>query len=369
MRIAVAGGVTGGHIYPAVAVLEYFMQQKENVQVLYFATPHGLENREIVRLFPHARIVKLDVGGLIRPLYSPGNLKVAMRLWRAMRVCKRELEGFSPDFSFITGGYVSVPVGLMSQRLTVPTFVHEQNAIAGKANRVVGKRCTRIFTSFPESSRDFGEHLAHKILHTGNPVRNVENRDRKIFEALGLNPNKKIILVTGGSGGSDFINDRMMELYRHFSGENHEMEFLHSCGNEQTLHRLREFEFVHPFSFIEDMHLYLSAADAVVARGGATTVAEIIAYGVPALIIPWSGAAENHQLINAISLEKNRAGFFLEEKEASVEAIGRKLQMLLDKKISQSMRFQLKELRPLQNPAHRIFEEITLSIAHAQSQA
>jgi UDP-N-acetylglucosamine--N-acetylmuramyl-(pentapeptide) pyrophosphoryl-undecaprenol N-acetylglucosamine transferase len=362
MRIAVAGGVTGGHIYPAVAVLQYFMKQFDSVEVLYFATPHGLENREIVRLFPSARIVKLETRGILRPYYSFRNLSILYKAARSFFVCKKELEEFKPDFSFITGGYVSVPVGWASQKLRIPIFLHEQNAIAGLANKLIGRRSERIFISFPESARDFKLRDAHRILHTGNPVRITEERDRCIFTTYGLNPNKKIVLVAGGSHGSDFINELMLQLYTKWKQKNNGIEFLHSCGDPAFLKKIGTFAFVKAIPFIQDMHCYIANADAMISRGGATTVAEIEYYGIPSLIIPWPGAAENHQLINAISLEKHGAAYYLEEKEATLEALEKKLSALLEKKGSQNMRWALKQLKPKTNPAKKIFREILASL-------
>lgn len=358
MKIAVAGGVTGGHIYPAVAVLEYFMEQFPSVEVLYFATPHGLENREIVRLFPKARIVKLETRGILRPFYTPKNVSILYKAARSVLLCKKELSSFKPDFSFITGGYVSVPVGWASQRLRIPTFLHEQNAIAGLANKLIGKGSERIFISFPESARDFKLKDAHRILHTGNPVRITESNDRGIFRRYGINPNKKIVLVAGGSKGSDFVNELMLQLYTKWQGNNSQVEFLHSCGEDSFLKKISAFPYVKAAPFIEDMHCYIACADAMISRGGATTVAEIAYYGVPSLIIPWAGSAENHQLINAISLEKHGAAFYLEEKEATLALLEKKLLLLLEKKTSQNMRFALKQLKPKMNPAKKIYHEI-----------
>ncbi len=363
MKIAVAGGVTGGHIYPAVAVLDYFKKNKDKLEVLYFATPHGLENREIMRLFPEAKIVKLKINGLRRPFYSLSNFSVIYNTYRAYRDCVRELKQFRPDFSFITGGYISVPLGLASKKMNIPNFIHEQNAIAGLANKIICPKSEKIFISFAESARDFDIRFAHKIKHTGNPVRKVEKKNRQIFEYYGINPNKRIIIVAGGSKGSDFINDSMIEVYdKIMNNPQYKIDFLHSCGDESFIKKLERYPFVKAVPFIIDMHRYLAVSDASIIRGGATTVAEVIAYGVPSLIIPWSGAAENHQLINAISLEKNGAGFYLEEREADSKSIINIINLLIDKKVSQSIRNNLKLLKPDYDPSERIYNEILDSL-------
>jgi len=365
MKIAVAGGVTGGHIYPAVAVLDYFKKRGDTLEVLYFATPHGLENREIIRLFPDAKIVKLKINGLKRPFYSLSNFSIAYNTYRAYRECVKELKRFKPDFSFITGGYISVPLGLASKKLNIPNFIHEQNAIAGLANKIIGPKAEKIFISFAESARDFNVNFAHKIKHTGNPIRKIDKKDRRIFEYFGINPNNRIILVAGGSKGSDFINEIMIKVYEKIANNpQYKIDFLHSCGDDSFIKKLEMFSFVKPVPFIIDMHKYLAASDASIIRGGATTVAEVIAYGVPSLIIPWSGAAENHQLINAISLEKNGAGYYLEEKEADSTQIIRIINLLTEKKVSQTIRNNLKLLKPDYDPSERIYNEIIDSLNH-----
>ncbi|HOO31950.1 MAG TPA: UDP-N-acetylglucosamine--N-acetylmuramyl-(pentapeptide) pyrophosphoryl-undecaprenol N-acetylglucosamine transferase [Thermotogota bacterium] len=359
MRIAVAGGVTGGHIYPAVAVLNYFKEMNEKIEVLYFATPHGLENKEINRLFPDAKIVKLEIGGLIRPAYNPKNLSVIFNTLKAYTKCVRELKRFNADFSFITGGYISVPLGMASRKLNIPNFIHEQNAIAGVANKFIAPKAAKIFISFEESARDFNVNKAHKIKHTGNPVRKITMKNKEIFGEFGLDPEKRVVLVAGGSHGSDFINNIMLQVYQNLEKEKkNTIEFLHSCGDERILKDLNRFPFVHAVPYILDMHNFLASADAAIIRGGATTVAEVIAYGVPPLIIPWSGAAENHQLINAISLEKNGAGFYLEEREANAFTVYKKLQSLLEKEVSMDIKEALRTLRPEYDPSKRIYQEI-----------
>ncbi|MFW6224909.1 MAG: UDP-N-acetylglucosamine--N-acetylmuramyl-(pentapeptide) pyrophosphoryl-undecaprenol N-acetylglucosamine transferase [Bacteroidota bacterium] len=368
MKIAVAGGVTGGHIYPAVAVLDYFKKRGDKMEVLYFATPHGLENREIMRLFPEAKIVKLKINGLRRPFYSISNFSVIYNTYRAYLNCVSELRLFKPDFSFITGGYISVPLGLASKKLNIPNFIHEQNAIAGLANKIIGPKSEKIFISFAESARDFNVNFAHKIKHTGNPVRKTEKKDRRIFDYFGINPNNKIIIVAGGSKGSDFINDIMLHVYEMIGNSSqYKIVFLHSCGDASFIKKLDKFPFVKAVPFIIDMHKYLAASDASIIRGGATTVAEVIAYGVPSLIIPWSGAAENHQLINAISLEKNGAGFYLEEKEADSIKVLKIINLLIEKKFSQSIRNNLKLLKPDYDPSERIYNEIIESLKSLNS--
>jgi len=273
--------------------------------------------------------------------------------------CVGELRNFHADFSFITGGYISVPLGLASKKLNIPNFIHEQNAIAGVANKFIAPKAAKIFISFEESARDFNIRNAHKIKQTGNPVRKVNGKDRSIFREYGLNPDKKIILVAGGSKGSDFINNIMFDVYHTLERRGNEtLEFLHSCGDESFSKKLGGFSFVKSVPYILDMHNYLASADAAIIRGGATTVAEVIAYGVPPLIIPWSGAAENHQLINAISLEKNGAGFYLEEREANSSSVLKQLKKLLDEDVSRGIKASLCNLKPDCDPSMRIYDEI-----------
>jgi len=361
MKIAVAGGVTGGHIFPAVAVLQHFEKIYGKIEVLYFATPRGLENREIVRLFPEAMIKKLEIRGLIRPVYSPANVEIIRKSFLSYYECKKELSKFKPDFSFITGGYVSVPVGFASQKMGIPTFIHEQNAIAGLANKLIAKKATKVFISFAESARDFGIKNAHKIVHTGNPVREAILKDKSIFERFGINPNKKIILVSVGSmsAGSKFINRTMKGIYEKLDkNSSNNIEFLHSCAEEKYVDEFNKYSFVHALKYIDDMHDYIANCDAMISRGGATTVAEIINYGTPSLVIPWSGASENHQLINAISIEQKGAGYYLQENEVNIQSVMDIIGKILDKNISRNIRKNLKTLKPKYEPAEKIFQDI-----------
>ncbi len=355
MKIAVAGGVTGGHIYPAVALIQKFQQTYGDTEVLYFATPHGLENREIKRLFSHAVIVQVPVRGLLRPYLHIQNLSILTQALRSVSVCAQWIRQFKPDFTLITGGYVSVPVGIASRRCSVPYYIHEQNAIGGVANRWISKKAHAVFISFEESRSGF-TNQRNRIVFSGNPVRNCFADQTQYLLRLGIDPSRPLVLVVGGSQGSDYINQRMEEIYARNS--NPEIQFMHSTGDPAVTQRLRAYPNVFPSDFIEDIHECMGFATMIISRGGATTVAEIVRFQVPALIIPWAQAAENHQLRNAQALFQQGGALFLEERDASADAILEQMRFLMIPEHRTSIQEALQKMTPPIDPTDRIFSEI-----------
>ncbi len=289
MRIVAAGGGTGGHLFPLLSILEE-MEKRVDLEVLFFAVEGKIDERIVKREHPSYKLVSLNVRGLERPILNLKNLSRIFKYARAFLKVKKHLKDFKPDAAIFTGGYVSAVVGFTFSR-KVPIFVHEQNAVPGIANLFLSKKARKVFVSFDET---LGYFKNANVIVSGNPVREIFYTKRKIDIPDG------IILVLGGSLGSELINSVMEKVYESVKDE----IFVHSTGSAPWTERLSRFENVIAFDFVDFMPLVWRKAKMVIARSGATTIGEMIRYGVGGVLIPWKGSAGRHQIENALALKK-----------------------------------------------------------------
>lgn len=333
IRVAAAGGGTGGHLYPLLAILETLSKDVET-KVLFFAVKGKIDEKVVKQEHPEYEVVTLDVRGLFRPLYHPKNFWRAAKVVNAILKTKKELLRFKPDVIVLTGGYISGVVGLAAKNMGVPIFLHEQNVVPGLAVKTVAKYARKIFVSF-ERTREFLTEWKDRVLFTGCPVRETK-------EEVDL---EDFVLVLGGSLGSDLINSLMEEVYRRISC----IRFVHSTGSRRWAERLSVFPNVTAHPYIENMSSFWKKARASISRAGASTIGEMIYYGVPGVLIPWEGSAESHQLENALEAERLGYAIVVREKEATPQ----KIIEAIDKTMKKGKIEKMKE-----NPATIISREI-----------
>ncbi|MBT1247961.1 MULTISPECIES: undecaprenyldiphospho-muramoylpentapeptide beta-N-acetylglucosaminyltransferase [unclassified Thermosipho (in: thermotogales)] len=331
IKIAVAGGVTGGHLYPALAVLSE-LQKITTIDVLYFTVKGKLEEK-VLKKYTY-KTVSLDVKGLVRPIYSLANISRILKIINAQKTVKKTLKDFKPDIVFVTGGYVSYPVGIIAKKLRIPLFIHEQNVIPGLTNLKLSKVADKVFVSFKSSKKYF----KRKVIVSGNPVFINENKK--------INFDKKTVLVVGGSGGSEFLN----KLACNLSKKMKDFHFILSSGGKEVSCSNENIEIT---KYIENMADYYKAVNCAITRAGATTISELLYFQVPSIVIPWEGATESHQLENAKEIEKNNLGFVIREKNLDLEDVINKLIVLSNK---------TRNLKKLENPAKIIAKEIVKEV-------
>ncbi|MDN5342119.1 UDP-N-acetylglucosamine--N-acetylmuramyl-(pentapeptide) pyrophosphoryl-undecaprenol N-acetylglucosamine transferase [Oceanotoga sp. DSM 15011] len=306
IKVVVAGGGTGGHYYPALAVLKE-LKKKNDLEILYFVTDGRIEEKKLPKDIPDANIIKINMKGLIRPIYNPKNIQRLFHAYKKYIEIKDEIKKFSPDFGFLTGGYICGPVGYSLKKLNIPFYVHEQNSIMGITNKRLSKWAKKIFTSF----------YFKEFIQTGNPVR-ISDHDikRENLKKYGIeNISNKILLVFGGSLGSNKVDDIMYEVYKKSSINT---KFIHITENDN---KFKNFKNVFCFKYIDELYEIISVCDGIVSRAGATSIAEIKFYDQKAILIPWSGASENHQYYNALELQKNGKAIIIDEKKPNIEDI------------------------------------------------
>jgi UDP-N-acetylglucosamine--N-acetylmuramyl-(pentapeptide) pyrophosphoryl-undecaprenol N-acetylglucosamine transferase len=311
MRLIIAGGGTGGHLFPGVAIAEEVTSRHPEAQVLFVGTERGIEARVLPKLgLPHRFI---DASGL-KTVGALGALRGLARVPRALWQSRRILREFRPDVVVGVGGYASGPLVLAAWLARVPTAILEQNSIPGLANRILGRFVRAVFLAFDETRRHFD---ARRVLMTGNPIRRAL-RDRLLAagaDARGTGPLR--VFCFGGSLGARAVNGLMVDAAVALAAAGRPIALVHQTGRDErdaVAERYRQAGVEADVrDFIDDMAAEYGRADLVVARAGATTIAELAAVGRPALLIPFPFAADHHQERNAAALADAGAALVLRQ--------------------------------------------------------
>lgn len=298
MRLMIAGGGTGGHLFPGVALAEELRTREPGAAVRFVGTARGIEARVLPPLGWDLSLI--EVSGL-KTVGALGALRGLARLPRALLQARRTLKEFGPDVVIGVGGYASAPVVLMARLMGIRTGILEQNSLPGLANKLLGRFAHAVFLAFDETRRFF---KPSKIQMTGNPIR----RDiRLALEAAGADPQptggRLRIFVFGGSQGAAALNDLVADASGLLAARGVPFDIVHQTGEanlESTRARYRAAGVTPDLrAFIHDMAAEYRRADLVIARSGATTVAELGVVGRPAILVPYPFAADNHQEVNA----------------------------------------------------------------------
>ena len=320
-RIIIAGGGTGGHIFPAIAIANALKKQEPGIEILFVGAKGKMEMEKV----PQAgySIEGLDIAGFNRSSLMK-NIGLPFKLIKSFLQVRRIVGRFRPDAVIGVGGYSSFPVLRYAQAQGIPTFIHESNSFAGKSNQLLGKGATRVFVATDGMEQFFP---ASKITITGNPVRpaigNVAAQEKE--EALrffGLNSGKQTLLVVGGSLGARSINEAVaggLELLL-----NAGLQVIWQTGKTDA-ERWKEAATgkagVWVSDFITRMELGYAAADLVISRAGAMAIAELCVVQKPVVFVPYPFAAEDHQTVNAMNLVSKNAALIVADSEAKVNLI------------------------------------------------
>jgi UDP-N-acetylglucosamine--N-acetylmuramyl-(pentapeptide) pyrophosphoryl-undecaprenol N-acetylglucosamine transferase len=333
--VVIAGGGTAGHVFPGLALGRALRER--GVDVRFVGTERGLE----ARLVPAAGFGfdVVEAAPLVRRL-SMSTLRAPVIALRAARRCRSLLMG--ADVVVGMGGYVSVPAVWAGARRHLPVVLHEQNAVPGLANRILSRVARRVGVSFPEAVARFPRSVRSKITVTGNPVRDEilrvrEDRDTLAKEArseFGLDEGRRTVMVFGGSQGALRLDQTAVAACRLLQHRADLQVVLitgpdHLAATRRTLPQDAPLV-VRAFGYLERMDLAYAAADLVVCRAGATTIAEITACGLPAVLVPYPFATKHHQETNARALVRAGAAELVLENELDGATLARRLEGLLD---------------------------------------
>lgn len=314
MRVIIAGGGTGGHVFPAISIAEEILERNSGNEVLFVGTEQGFEKK----ILPEKgyRVEFINSRGIVGKSFSQ-KIMAVISILSAMASSLKILRDFKPDAVIGVGGYASGPTLLCASISSIPTAVCEQNSVPGLANRILSRFVARIFITFEESR----EHLpAEKTVLTGNPIRRDLARGGARKETRRSTPRN--VFVLGGSQGARKLNEIVplsLEKLGARASVTHQTGQAEVESVRETYRQLGVDAEV--FGFTDDMSKIYERTDLVVCRAGSGTLSEITAFGIPAILIPLPSSAHDHQLKNARILESNAAAVVVEEKELSVESL------------------------------------------------
>jgi UDP-N-acetylglucosamine--N-acetylmuramyl-(pentapeptide) pyrophosphoryl-undecaprenol N-acetylglucosamine transferase len=316
----IAGGGTGGHIFPAIAIANAIKKTLPTATFLFIGAKGKMEMEKV----PQAgyKIVGLDIAGFNRSSLLK-NITLPFKIIKSFFQVASIFKKHKVQAVIGVGGYSSFPVLKYAQQKGIPTFIHESNSFAGKSNIMLGKNATAVFTASDNMQQFFP---ADKITNTGNPVRqNISNSVVNKSEALlffNLKENKKTVLVIGGSLGAKSINEAINKSINEF--EANDLQLIWQTGKpyfETANQAATSKTNVYVKDFITQMEMAYAAADVVISRSGAMAVAEICLIGKPVIFVPYPFAAEDHQTVNAKALVNKNAALIVADANAATELL------------------------------------------------
>lgn len=315
MKIVVSGGGTGGHIYPALALIREIKKKDPNAEFLYIGTEKGLESTIVPR--ENIPFKSIHITGFRRKL-SFENIKTVLRFLKGVSDSKKILKEFNADVVIGTGGYVCGPVVYAAAKLGIPTIIHEQNSIPGLTNKFLSRYVDRIGICFEDARQYFP---AEKVVMTGNPrASEVLGQDGKKGRlSVGLKDNQPAVLIFGGSRGAKPLNEAVLKSLTEMGSKPYQV--LYITGDVHYEEVKKEVELIgNPENviikpFIHNMPEVLAGIDLTVARAGATTLAELTSLGIPSILIPSPYVTDNHQEKNALALSTHHAAELLLERD------------------------------------------------------
>ena len=331
MKVLIAGGGTGGHINPGVAIARYINEKNNDAEILFVGTARGLETKLVPREGFKLELIK--VRGFKRKL-SAENLTAIKELFQGLLQAGRIIKKFKPDLVIGTGGYVCGPVLFMAARKKIPTVIHEQNAFPGVTNRILSRYVDAVAISFKEAEKFFDN--AKKLQLTGNPVRpELLKADRAAARGVvGVVKDDPFIVIFGGSLGAGKINSAATDmLLNHY--KKGDFKLMLATGNNQydsVVESLKDFKSndVNVTPYIYNAAEVFSAADLIVCRAGAITCSELTALGIPSIMIPSPNVTANHQEHNARALENQGASVVILDKDLSGKLLYDQIKDLLN---------------------------------------
>ena len=349
MKIAIVAGGTGGHIYPALALAEE-LKQRGN-KIIFIGSTTRME-KDLIPIFGY------DFKGIDVEIFQGGilsKIKSLFTIFIEEKKCEKLLKGYDMAIGF--GNYISVPVILAAKKLGLKTAIHEQNSFAGKANKMLDKYVDLVIGSYDENKHQFKNPNTHIL---GNPqsskAMNIKE-DKKVIKDLGLDPNKKTVVIFMGSLGSQSVNKIIIDFLKKADGS---YQIVYACGkqNMDSLNAAHiDSPFIKCFERIDGAKL-MKNSTLTVSRAGATTLSEICALGAPSILIPSPYVPNNHQYFNAKSLVDKGAATMIEEKDLTSELLDKRIKELIndDKKLNDLKKNAL----AIRNP--KVLEDIIIEI-------
>lgn len=356
MKIIVSAGGTGGHIYPALAIINKFKEKEKNLDILYIGTHNRMEKDIIPKR--GLKYEALEIYGFSKRDILL-DIKNIFLIGKAKKKCLKIMREFKPDIVLGIGGYVTYPVIWAAHKLGIKTFIHEQNSIPGKSNLMLQTKADLIGVSFKESA-SFFKKAQDKVFYSGNPCgENALNSEPMPKEKLGLNPKKKLVVIVAGSLGSATINQKMKDYL--YKSANASYEVLYITGKSLYDDFIKDSNFasnIKVLPYLDNLPSLLKNTDLIVTRAGASTMSEILSLNLPAIFIPSPYVANNHQYYNALEIKNNGGGEIIEEKDLTSDNLSNKINEVLNNhELYSKMKANLKKMS-MNNSSDLIYEKI-----------
>ncbi len=327
MNIIISAGGSGGHIYPALSIINEFKKRENHLNILYIGTHNRME-KEIVpkENIPYEAI---EIYGFTKDMKR--NVKNIFLIRKAIKKCKSLMQNFKPDIVIGVGGYVTYPVLKAAHQLHIKTFIHEQNSRPGKVNYLVSSYADIVGVTFKSSMQYFKK--AKKVIYTGHPAldetKNIKEIDKSM---LGFSKDKKLVIFVAGSLGSTSLNQKMLDFLN--SNLHEDYEILYILGNNINLEefnkQVKNKSGLKVVSYFENLTGIMASSDLVISRAGAGVLFEIIGLEKPSIIIPSPNVANNHQYFNALELQEKGVIQMIQEKDLTKENLAEMIHTLLN---------------------------------------
>lgn len=346
LRVIISGGGTGGHIFPAVSIANAIKELRPDTDILFV----GAEGRMEMQRVPAAGypIKGLPVAGFNRK--NPfKNIPVLIKLFKSQRLARKIVKEFRPHVAVGVGGYASGPTLKVAGSMGIPTLLQEQNSYAGVTNKLLSKQAKVICVAYEGMERFFDKN---KIIITGNPVRQgLQDHPLTREEAIlsfNLNPQKRTILILGGSLGARTINQCLMENLDKIQSS--DVQFIWQTGKiyieeaRKAVAEKGEPPMVHVTDFISDMATAYRAADLVISRAGAGSISEFCLLQKPVILVPSPNVAEDHQTKNALALVNKNAALYVKDNEAKKLLIDKAIEVVNQPELLKNLSKNIAEL-------------------------
>jgi UDP-N-acetylglucosamine--N-acetylmuramyl-(pentapeptide) pyrophosphoryl-undecaprenol N-acetylglucosamine transferase len=344
LKFIIAGGGTGGHIFPAIAIANASKRLQPDCDILFVGAKGKMEMEKVPK--EGYRIIGLDIAGFNRSSVLK-NISLPFKLLKSFFDARKILNEFKPNVVVGVGGYASFPVLYMAQRANIKTLIQEQNSFAGKSNKILGKKAAAVCVAYDRMEKFFPKEV---IMLTGNPVRHsisaIQNSRSQGAVFFQLDETKKIVFVFGGSLGARSINEAIADGFKDLITAN--IQLIWQTGSTyfaKAKEAVKGFESqVKVFDFIYDMNMAYAAADVIVARAGASSIAELCIIGKPVIFVPYPYASEDHQTHNALALVNKNAALMISDANCKQELISKVTTILYDAKMQEVMKASIQTM-------------------------
>ncbi len=353
MRVIVVAGGTGGHIYPALAIVNKIKEKEKNSEILYIGTSDRMEKDIVPKL--GIDFVGLEMAGFNRRNIL-ANFSILVKVGKAYSKAKKIIKDFNPDIVIGAGGYITAPVLYAAHKLKYKTIIHEQNSIPGVSNKFLANFVNKICLSFPNSKKYFPKE---KVVYTGNPRSEEIVAIKKVSkENFGFKKDKKLVVFVMGSLGSTTMTRKIKDMIPKFKGKNYQVLIITGKAYYKEYENVSVPSNVRLVPFLDNLIHLMKDTDLMISRAGASTIAEITAIGLPSILVPSPYVTHNHQFLNAKELEDVGACKIIEENSFDSDIVIASIDEMINNKVLYSKMKNSSMKFGVLDSATKIYDEI-----------